>query len=458
MIQMRLSDIAEFCRAPVEGDAGTVINDICTDSRKATEGCLFVPLAGEKFDGHSFIDSAIDGGAAAVICAQPDISVKTPVIRVADTLEALHRIALGYRKRFAPHLVAVTGSVGKTTTKEMIAAVLSKRYKTLKNAGNFNNAIGLPLTLLKLDLSIEAAVTELGMNHAGEISVITRIALPDTAVITNIGVAHIEYLGSREAILAAKLEILDGLPSGGVCVFNGDEPLLWNLRNSTKYDTVYFGIDNPSLNIKAKNIADDGKQTRFTVSSESGEYEIMLNSTGRHMIYNALAAVAVGERYGLTHGQIADGLADWKPDTGRQTVFEIKDITVIDDTYNASPDSMRASLNVLLAYAPRRRIAVLGGMLELGAHSEEAHRQIGRLAASSADLLFLYGVGSQDICSGAQEGGMTPDSVKIFDNHIELGRAIARIAERADVVLFKGSRGMRMEDAMTSFREEYADG
>jgi len=416
---------------------------ISTDSRTIKRGELFVPLEGKSFDGHEFIRQARENGAVAVLSAATLGDSGT--LYVEDTLTALGEIAACYRRKFTAKITAVTGSAGKTTTKEMIAAVLSEQYETLKSAGNLNNAIGVPLSVLKLEKKHGAAVFEMGMNHFGEISYVAKIAQPDITVVSNIGTAHIEFLGSREGIRDAKLEILDGLVDGGVFVYNGDEPLL---RREYNCRTVKFGFS-ADCDVRAENIRGSENGTAFDVFFGGEKKGMFIPAAGDHNVLNALAAVAVGMEYGISIELIARGIAGFENAGMRQNIFVRDGFKIIDDCYNANPESMAAALNVLAKTETKgRKIAVLGDMRELGRNSPEEHYKLGLLAAESADAVFLYGRETIDTLRGA--GGIA----RRFATHEALAAALTTFAEPGDTILFKGSRGMRMENAMNFFLEK----
>ena len=382
MERMTIDEIARAVGCP--GSYPGAVDVISTDSRSLPEGCLFVALEGERFDGHDFIPAALRSGAAAAVAHERRDYGPGTVLYVKNTQRALMEIAKAYRAKFSIRCVGVTGSVGKTTTKEMIADVLSCAYRTLKTEGNLNNEIGLPKTLFRLDRTTEAAVVEMGMQGLGEIAALAGVARPDVGVITNIGVSHLERLGSRENILKAKLELADALT---------------------------------------------------------------IPCAGRHNVLNALAAFSAGLALDIPPEKCAAALREYMPSGMRQKVVHWRGITVVEDCYNASPDSMRAALETLAGHpCTGRRIAVLGGMLELGAISERAHREIGAFAAEKGiDLLLAYGGDACYYRQGASEGGIPAE---LFDDKEEL---LARLREEirpGDAVWVKGSRGMRMEEIL----------
>lgn len=451
MKPITLAQAAEFTGGAVVGDASAVIRGISTDSRTIPAQGMYLPIIGERFDGHDFIASAVQNGAAAVV-SDRDVDCGVPVLRVDDTRRALLALAGGYRSLFDIPVVGVTGSVGKTTTKEMIASVLSQKLETLYTQGNLNNEIGMPLTVFRMEESTQAAVLEMGMNHFGEISRMTVQAQPTIGVITNIGTSHIEYLGSREGICKAKLELLEGLREGGTAVLCGDEPLLWDKRDALGVNTVYFGIDNPQAQIMASNLVLSDEKVTFTVHAFDQTFDAVVYAAGRHNVLNALAATAVGLLCGLSTEEIAAGLAAFRSVGMRQRIYQEDGFTIFADCYNASPDSVEASLAVLRDLKVEgRRIAVLGGMRELGDYTREGHMRCGRCAAQCADAMYLYGDGAESYREGAIEGGMDAQCIHIFDSHETLAAALKADTKQGDALLFKGSRYWAMEKSLEAF-------
>lgn len=452
MKTITVAQAAAFVGGAVVGDGATCITGVSTDSRSIPAGSLFIPLRGERFDGHDFLEKAVEAQAAAVM-SERDIDLPVPVIRVDDTRRALLALAGGYRSLFDIPVVGVTGSVGKTTTKEMTAAVLAQKFNTIYTQGNLNNEIGMPLTLFRLEEDTQAAVVEMGMSNFKEISRMTVQAKPDVAIITNVGTAHIEFLGSREGIRDAKLEILEGLRPGGTAVLNGDEPLLWCKKNWLGVKTLYFGIDNPECDVRAEHIVLHDDRVELTIVHSGGSFDVVLNTAGYHNVYNALAAAAAGLCLGLSHGQIAAGLASFHD--LHQTITYEDGFAIIDACYNASPDAVEASLDVLKSLSVNgRRFAVLGGMRELGRFSQVEHRRCGKKAAACADFLYCYGDGAEDYCAGAAEAGMPQENIHILHSHEGLACALKRAAKPGDALLFKGSRYWKMEKALELFREK----
>ena len=362
-------------------DSGAVVTEVSTDSRAIPAGALFIPLTGERFDGHDYLDAALSGGAAGCLTAKEPTSLQDGkfYIQVSDTLAALKALAAWYRAQYHIPMVQVTGSAGKTTTKEMIAAVLSQRFCTLKTQGNFNNAIGTPLTLLHLARSHQAAVIETGMNHFGEIRYLGELVRPTVAVITNVGDAHIENLGgTRQGILQAKCEIFEHLSPSGLAVLNGDDELLSALN--LPFDTVLCG-KNERCGVRVSNVAERGIDgVTCTVTTERDVYDVAIPSPGAYMIYPAAMAIAIGEHLGLTRQEMLSGIAAYRPVGSRMRLVRCgKDRVIIDDCYNANPQAMAEALRILAQTRHPRRMAVLGDMGELGELTEKAHRDTGAL-------------------------------------------------------------------------------
>lgn len=441
-MNIRLSDAAKALGSSLESEK--IITRVSIDSRESAEGTLFFAIKGDRFDGHDFIGDVAAKGAAAVVCSKKT-ECPVPVIYVDDTKSAFLSFASWYRQSFKNLKVAgLTGSVGKTTTKEMIACVLGSQYKTLKTEGNLNNEIGVPKTLFRLDESYDFAVVEMGMDNAGQIEKLSRCALPDCAVITNIGVSHIENLGSREAILNAKLEILKGMKKGSLLFLNGDNDMLCQVHNPD-FKIVTFGIENKNCSVTARGITETAESTEFTAVHPGGKIKIRIPTVGIHNVYDALAALAVGLNLGISAENAAQGLSKYVPSGMRQKITKIGRITVIEDCYNASPDSQRAGLNSLCKLAKGRKIAVLGDMLELGSYSETAHRAVGEYAAKCGiDALLTYGEQSKFMAAAAYEAGLK--NTFVYTDKKRLTEDLRNHVLPGDTVLFKASRGMRLEE------------
>lgn len=426
---------------------------ISIDSRTAKKGDLFIALRGENFDGHRFIEAAAKAGCMLAVVEYIPEHTSIPCIVVDNTVDALGYIAKNYKQMFRAISLAVTGSVGKTTTKQFIYSVLETKYKTNVTKGNFNNEIGLPLTLFALNASHEAQLLEMGMNHKGEIAYLSRIAEPNIAVITNIGNAHLENLGSREGIRDAKMEITAGMARGGILVLNADEPLLANV-NAEGLCKVYVGIENENACYRAQNIRVFADHMLFDIRLHDGKimHDVRINVIGRHNIHNALVAAVCGSLVGISEEQIREGLLAFVPADMRQAVTEKGGITIIEDCYNASPESMRAGLDVLCHTAKTkalRPVAVLGDMRELGEICEEAHLSVGKRAAE-CDLahLITFGKDAALIAKGAISGGMRPENVTVIEDTDDAEKAaetVRNILKKGDAALFKASRAVAIE-------------
>ncbi len=419
------------------------------DTRKLEPGQLFIALQGQR-DGHDFIPAALEKGAAAVLCTHCDGDF--PAIVVDDTRLALGKIAAGERGRIGMKVVGITGSVGKSTTKEMTAAILETTYRTARTPANHNNDIGMPMAILAMPEDTQVAVLEMGMNHFREIAYLTSIAKPDVAAIVNIGTMHIENLGSAEGILKAKLEILEGMSTEGMLLLNGDDSRLSQYRDE-KVPTAFFGIENGQCQVLAKDVTEVPGMLRFWVRSQQQAFPVELALEGLHHVTDALAAIAIGLHLGVSTRDIQTSLAQFENMAGRQEIFQKNGFTIIKDCYNAGPESMAASLAVL-GKQSGRRVAVLGDMLELGVCTQAEHYKVGRLAAEKADVLLAYGPNSVRVLNGALTGGMPQSRARAFTDRDRLVQVLRQLVKPGDVILFKGSRGMRMELALEQFLQE----
>src|ERR1700677_497251 len=404
-----LSKITKWAGGELLHGSGAVrVTTVCTDSRALKAGDLFLALRGENFDGHAFVAEAAKLGAAgAVVEESPEGTPENfAVIKVADTLAALQQIAAHYRLSLPLKTVVITGSNGKTSTKDFAAAVLRERFRVIKTEGNLNNHIGLPLTILRAGADDQIGVFEIGMNHAGETAPLAKIAQPDVGIITNIGVAHIEFLGSRDAIAQEKGMLAEAVPAGGSVILNADDEYSVSIAQRTKAQVVMCGIG--SGEIRASNIRIDAEGNRFQVNTMDEEIEARINVPGEHMVRNALLAIAAGIIFGLTPSECAAGLAKASLTKGRLEQKNIRGIHVIDDSYNANPDSMVAALRTL-AQMPvtAQRIAVLGRMGELGVEAERGHRQAGEAAGRlKIDCVVSVGEEAAWISQSAGEHGV----------------------------------------------------
>ncbi len=439
MKQFLFEEIRSACGGVFHGDANLLslpAADIVIDSRKATPGSLYVPIVGERFDGHDFIESARENGASLVLSAR--VLEKEPYILVGDTLSALQAIAACYRDQFTFPVLGLTGSAGKTSTKEMIAAALAPRFSVVKTHGNENNETGVPLTLFRFEDRYEAAIVEMGTNHFGEIARLAAMAKPDLCVFTNIGVAHIENFGSREGTLRAKTEMLAHRRPGARVIVNGDDDMLCRIP-----DALRFGLGE-ACEVRAIDILDSGLDgMAFTALVRGDSARIRVPSPGLHSIYNALAAVAVGLTLGMELDKIGAGIAAYAPLPGRMNIRSTTRFTLIDDTYNANTASVVAAIDVL-GRIGARRVCVLGDMFELGEQSREQHEVVGLYAATHGiDLLLCVGAESEATYDAAR--GVAPERTLYFPTQEELFTALPGLLRDGDAILVKGSRGMHLE-------------
>lgn len=438
-------EIAQVTNGKLVGD-DVKISSVSTDTRTIKEGALFIAIKGERFDGNDFIKQAAASGAAAAISDLPAGSVKTeiPVIYVGNSRTAQLMLARYYRSKFDIRLCGVTGSVGKTSTKDMIYAVLSGKWNTLKTEGNFNNEIGLPQTLFRLNENIGAAVIEMGMSDRGEISLLSKTAMPDFCVITNIGYCHIEQLKTRENILAAKLEILDGASCIAPLIIYGDDEYLSKVE--LEHRIVRFGLTDKN-DVYADNINQADNSMEFTLHYDGKLYEARVPAVGKHHVLNALAAFAVGIEYGMTAEEIIPAFMNYESSGMRQKIERRGDLTLILDCYNASPTSMRSSMAVLHSMngssSAGRKVAVLGDMLELGEQSKALHAGLADVVTENAELIFLYGREMHALALELEKHGI---HAYYSENKAELTQMLLENIKSGDTILFKGSRGMKMEE------------
>lgn len=483
MEKISVKEILEAVGGQLLGDVDTentyVIN-VQTDSRAAAAGDLFVAIVGERLDAHRFVPGAMEAGAAGCLVSTAPETVPEGkfCVLVEDTARAMGDLAAYYRKKLGLPVVAITGSVGKTTTKDMVASVLSTRYRTLKTAGNLNNHLGLPMTVFRLTAEDEIAVLEMGMNHLGEIDYLVRIAQPDVAVITNVGDAHIGNLGSRENILRAKCEIFHGLKKGGTAVLNGDDALLATLRLGAErvsdpddgsgrddFEKMYAGIDaggftfhwageSEACDYRAIEIEDTlPDEVRCSAQTPSGTFAVEIPSLGRHMIYPAMTAAAVGQYFGLSDGEIADGIRSFKATKMRMDVERLKDgVILYNDTYNANPQSMKAALSILAGSEAAHKVAVVGDMLELEPFAERLHREVGEYAAGlPIDTLVTVGTRAGWLAEAALACDM--EDVRPCEDKEQAKKVLAELVGPDTAILFKASRGMALEELCSFCRD-----
>ena len=458
MEPMTIREILEAVDGKLLGefsDLDLTVKHVFTDSRNPDPGALFIPLVGERFDGHAFLNEALEGGAAGCFTQRERESYLPGkfYIKVGSTQKALRDLARHYKQKFRIPFVAVTGSVGKTTTKDMVAAVLGERFKVLKTEGNFNNEVGLPLTLLRLNSNHEICVVEMGMNHFGEIEYLSSIVEPDVAVITNIGDSHIENLGSRENILKAKCEIFSHMdPKKGYVILNGDDPLLEPLRASLPFQSVLVGTAE-GLDYRDTGVESDGeKSVRCHVRTPRSGFDVEIPALGNHMLYPTLTAAAVAEHFGMTGGEIARGVLRFAPTKMRMNILKRGDgITILNDAYNANPQSMRAAAEVLSKSGGDYKIAVLGDMFELGPFAPTLHAGVGAyLGKAGIDCLVAVGELARHIYDAAKDA-MVPQ-VYWCETKEEAKPILAELVKPNSTILVKASRGMAFEELVDDLK------
>lgn len=454
MISMDVRTVAEITGGYlVQNGASVELQGFSTDSRTLQPGDLFIPLRGEHFDGHDYLQQAIQSGAAACLSEEMIGGLLVPVIKVSDTLKALGNLAAAVRGRFPGPVIGITGTSGKTTCKEMLAAILEANGPGLKSAGNFNNLIGVPLTLFGLQPEHRWAVVEMGMSARGEIARLAEIAAPNIGLITNIGAGHLENFEGISGVARAKGELFISLPAGGTALINADDPEISRLPVANGVQKILFGTSRDAL-IRAEGIKALDGSVSFQLIIDGVGQRVMLPLPGRHNVSNALGAAAAATVLGVGLKEIVAGLEAFQLCPGRMELLELPDdIVVLNDSYNANPLSVHAALDALHDLgSPGRRIAVLADMLELGKSAQELHHQIGRLAAGRADWLFTYGPLAEEIAKGAMDAGLSDDRVFVTRSHDELAGRLLEVVRPGDRVLIKGSRGMRMEKVTAALR------
>jgi len=453
MNRLSILQIAELAEEAVSsGDGNALIERISTDSRTIKRGELFVALRGENFDGHNFVESVAKTGAAGAIVDliwTGKIPANFTLIQVEDTLRAYQNLAAHYRKSLPLTVLAITGSNGKTSTKDFAAAVLARRFRVTKTQGNFNNHVGLPRTMLEATSQDEVAVWEIGMNHRGEVAMLAKLAAPDTAIITNIGVAHIEFMGSREAIAAEKGALAQAIGAEGTVILNADDPFSEGIAARTSAKVIFAGTTGGT--VRASEITQSATGTNFTILEGAHRCRAQLPVPGLHMVQNALLAVAAGRVFGLSLEDCAAGLAAAPLTKARLQIKEIGGVQFIDDSYNANPDSMKAALRTLVELdADGKRIAVLGEMRELGEESARDHREVGETAAElGVDQLIAIGDMAAAIAEAARDAGLPNTSV--VRSTSEAAQLLGEIAAPGDLILVKGSRAARTEQVIETF-------
>ncbi|HXM32760.1 MAG TPA: UDP-N-acetylmuramoyl-tripeptide--D-alanyl-D-alanine ligase [Chthoniobacterales bacterium] len=453
MDSLSLAQIAKLAGGSISADdTSVIVSRISTDSRTLKAGDLFVPLRGENFDGHRFVEQAAERGAAGAM-VEENWKGSTPknfaLIRVPDTLAAYQNLAANYRRSLSLKVIAITGSNGKTSTKDFVAAIFARGFRVTKTEGNFNNHVGLPQTMLTATSSDQIAVWEIGMNHPGEIAALAKLVAPDAAIITNVGLAHIEFMGSREAIAAEKGALAEAVDVGGTVILNGDDAFSESIAQRTRAKVILAGIENGA--VLATDVSQSATGCEFTILEGAHRCRAQLPVPGIHMVQNAMLAIAAGRAFGLSLEECAAGLASTPLTKARLQIKEINGIQFIDDSYNANPDSMKAALRTLVELdADGRRVAVLGQMNELGEESERSHREVGETAAAlGIDELFAVGATGATIAHAAQRAGLEKSSA--VDSPEEAARRLSETAAPGDLILVKGSRSARMERVLEAF-------
>jgi UDP-N-acetylmuramoyl-tripeptide--D-alanyl-D-alanine ligase len=454
MNPLPLSQIAQFADGWIScGDETVVIEKVSTDSRTLKPGELFVALRGENFDGHNFVESVAKRGAAGAIVGSTwdgKIPKNFALIRTNDTLQAYQQLAGNYRKSLTLNVVAITGSNGKTSTKDFTAAVLARRFRVTKTEGNFNNHVGLPRTILQATSGDEVSVWEIGMNHPGEIAALAKLTAPDVAIITNIGVAHIEFMGSREKIAEEKGALAAAVGTQGRVILNADDPFTSNIAARAHGKVILAGIT--AGNIRAGEISQSGIGTDFTLLEGAHRCRAQLPVPGLHMVQNALLAIAAGRAFGLSLEDCAAGIIAAPLTKARLQIKDVGGVQFLDDSYNANPDSMKAALRTLVELdADGKRIAVLGEMHELGDESERGHREVGETAAAlKIDHLIVIGdAAATAIAGGARHAGL--QKTDVVNSTSEAAELLNEIAGPGDLILIKGSRASRTEQVIEHF-------
>ncbi len=465
MVPVTVAQIATWARGQVvRGDEARVLTGVSTDTRRLKQGDLFIALKGERFDGHDFLAGAAERGAGAlVIETHRDTlcdrlpSPSPPVVEVADTTAALAHIARGYRGLFTVPVIAVTGSNGKTSTKDMIATVLGQVWPVLATEKNYNNHIGLPQTLLQIEPRHGAAVVELGMSNLGEIAALAQAAQPTIGVVTNVGPVHLETLGSIDRVADAKAELVEALSGDGLAVLNGDDERVRAMAHRTSANVLTYGLSE-GVDVQAVDVVSRGLDgSRFTLKFRGTEIPIRLNAPGRHLVYNACAAAAVALSLGTDPTVVTEGLAAFRMGEMRLDVSHlVSGITLINDAYNSSPLSVRGALDVLSQTKAQRRVAVLGDMLELGDLTESAHRQIGADAVNCG-VEWLIAVGQQRglIAAGARSQGLDSERIAEAKDAAEAERIVLQGVRPNDLILIKGSRGVGLERVALALAASY---
>jgi len=459
LLKLKVREIAQVIGGNFPGNGESVIVDkVSTDSRRTQPGSLFFALKGEKFDGHMFLKDAVKNGARAAVISdkyKPQLEVNIPLIQVSDTLTALQNLATYVRKKTRVKVIAITGSTGKTTTRDFLSNILKQKFNVVAAPFNYNNEIGVPLTLLELDEHSEVVVLELAMRGAGEIRELTQISQPEIGIVTNVGLTHYELLGSEEAIAQAKAELVESLPKSGYAVLNSDDPWFSFLKERSKAKVISYGLRS-EVDVRGENVEID-KEARasFKIFLPYGSVRVKLPYPGKYYVHNALAAATVAFLLKLSEEEIKRGIEGAKFSGMRMEVAKEGEVTLINDAYNANPASMLGALQVLIDFAGERKVACLGDMLELGEISPREHAQLGCLLASiKPNLVILLGKEISHTYEEALRNGFPEENIKMARSQEEVARIVLDFIKPGDVVLFKGSRAMQLEKAFEVVRRE----
>ena len=459
MNPLSILQITELTGAKLEqGDGQSSVERISTDSRTIKKGELFVALRGENFDGHKFVEAAAKAGAAGAIVDlnwKGKVPAKFAIIRAQDTLIAYQNIAANYRKSLPLKVLAITGSNGKTSTKDFAASVLGRKFRVTKTQGNFNNHVGLPRTILEATSQDEVAVWEIGMNHPGEVAPLAKIAAPDAAIITNVGVAHIEFMGTREAIAKEKGALAEAVGANGTVILNADDSFSKDIAGRTSARVIFAGTKEGTIH--AIDIQQSADGSEFTILEGAHQCRAQLPVPGLHMVQNALLAIAAGRAFGLSLEEAAAGLASAPLTKARLQIKEINGVQFLDDSYNANPDSMKAALQTLVELdSDGKRIAVLGEMRELGQETQRGHEEVGEAAAAfGIDQLIGIGEMGAVISRAAEKAGL--EKSQAVGSTSEAAELLLEIAAPGDLILIKGSRLARTEDVIEAFAKQSSE-
>ncbi|MEO8217825.1 MAG: UDP-N-acetylmuramoyl-tripeptide--D-alanyl-D-alanine ligase [Acidobacteriota bacterium] len=456
MPRLSLGSVAEMVGGEVLAGADLICDSVVIDSREAKEGSLFIAIRGERLDGHSFIDHSLQKATGIMVDTPPDpLPPGKGIVRVADTTVALQALAREIRRSFPFTLVAVTGSAGKTTTKEMIAALMASERTTWKSWGNFNNQIGCPLCIANTPDGTEVVVSEMGMNHAGELEMMSRLLVPDVSVYTNVGPVHLEFFESIDGIAAAKRELLEHMRQDGTVVVNADDPRVLQISEEFPGRRISYGVENDAdyqaLEVEVRGLLG----SRFSLLAEGGQREFTLSMPGLHNLENAVAAIATARALGITWDGIAYGLATILPAKHRGILQRWRGAMLYDDTYNSNPAALMKTLRLLDEAAwDGRKVAVIGDMLELGAAEEEFHREIGQSMPRSIESVIAVGSRSRAILDGARQAGYSEAVLHHFDTADDAGRFLKSYIRDNDLVLLKASRGIGLDKVITILESE----